>query len=90
MRSHPDRSRAAHRRYIADKIGRHWLLVFAGYALNLLAVPGSTVRPNLRGWELHAYPRQTSPLPGTAKRVLFKSSLLPQFLVTDCGDDPPP
>lgn len=37
--------------YVADKTGRHWLITFIGYAINLLAVPAMALAPN---WEVAA------------------------------------
>src|SRR5262249_59938837 len=34
--------------YIADRTGRHWPITFAGYAVNLLAVPAMALAP---GWQ---------------------------------------
>jgi MFS family permease len=32
--------------YVSDKSGRHWLVTFVGYAINLLAVPAMALAPN--------------------------------------------
>lgn len=37
--------------YIADKTGRHWMVLFVGYAINLLAVPAMALAPN---WQVAA------------------------------------
>jgi MFS family permease len=34
--------------YVADKTGKYWLITFAGYAVNLLAVPAMALAP---GWQ---------------------------------------
>lgn len=36
---------------IADKTGKHWLVTFVGYAINLLAVPAMALAPN---WQVAA------------------------------------
>jgi hypothetical protein len=35
--------------YVADKTGRHWLVTFIGYSINLLAVPAMALAPS---WQL--------------------------------------
>jgi MFS family permease len=37
--------------YVADKTGRHWLVTFVGYAINLLAVPAMALAGN---WQVAA------------------------------------
>jgi hypothetical protein len=32
--------------YVADRTGRHWLLTFIGYGINLLAVPAMALAPS--------------------------------------------
>jgi hypothetical protein len=37
--------------YVADRTGRHWLVTFVGYSINLLAVPAMALAPS---WQLAA------------------------------------
>jgi MFS family permease len=37
--------------YVADKTGRHWVITFLGYSINLLAVPAMALAPS---WQLAA------------------------------------
>ena len=59
--------------YLADRLGRYWLITFAGYALNLLAVPLSGPGGqlgNCRGAAAGGAYRQGHPYPGPGRHAV--------------------
>ena len=61
--------------YLADRLGRYWLITFAGYALNLLAVPLLALAGS---WEIAAMllvagaHRQGHPHPGPGRHAVSR------------------